>query len=170
MKKPKPLMYLLAALLAFTFIKTVHAQDKEVSPNLPSVILMQPLPGHISGPIVFNSGIVLPLENLDLFQYSSLRENSGSTFGEKIRRKSNLEINKPKKNRAMSPKTEKIQSSKEVTQAEIEDETAPSFTPLSHKTTPIYVWTDKSGVKHLTNRWDVIPAEYRNRATKSGGN
>ncbi|MBI2485464.1 MAG: hypothetical protein HYW01_00590 [Deltaproteobacteria bacterium] len=136
MKKPKKhLVYLLAALLTFTFIKIVHAQDNEMSSNFPSVILVQPLPGRISGPIVFNSGIVLPQENLGLFQYSNLKENGGSTFGEKIRRKSNLEINKPKKNRAMSPQTEKIESSKEVTQAEIGEETAPSFAPLSHKTT-----------------------------------
>ena len=171
MKKPKHIMYLLAALLAFTFIKSSHAQDiQEMSSNPPSVILVQPLPGRIAGPIVFNNGIVLPLENLDLFQYSNLRENGGSTFGERIRRKSNLEINKPKENRAKSPQTEEGESSKEATLAEIEEETAPSFTPLSpYKTTPIYVWTDKSGVKHLTNTWDSIPVEYRNRATKSGG-
>jgi hypothetical protein len=107
----------------------------------------------------------LPLENLDLFQYSSLRENSGSTFGEKIRRKSNLDINKPRESEAVSPQTEGSESRKEVTHAEIEGESGPSFTPSSnYKTTPIYVWTDKSGVKHLTNRWDSIPAEYRNRA------
>lgn len=161
MKKPSHFIYCLAALLAFASIKIVHAQDNEGSSNLPSVVVVQQLPARIAGPIVFNSGIVLPLENLDLFQYSSLGENSGSTFGEKIRRKSNLDINKPKESAAISPRAEKSKSIKEAT--------APSFTPSStYKTTPIYVWTDKSGVKHLTNRWGSIPAEYRTRVTKSG--
>lgn len=171
MRKPKLNMYLLGTLLAFTFIKSSQAQDiQEIYPYSPPVIFVQPLPGRIAGPIVFNNGIVLPLENLDLFQYSNLGGNGGSTFGERIRRKSNLDINKPTGNRAKSPQTEEAESSKEPTLAVIEEETAPNFAPLSpYKSTPIYVWTDKSGVKHLTNSWDSIPVEYRNRATKSGG-
>jgi hypothetical protein len=46
---------------------------------------------------------------------------------------------------------------------------APSSSPASGNPSPerhsqVYRWTDAQGVKHFTDRWDAIPAQYRAQA------
>lgn len=88
MKKLDSIVYLACILLAFLVIRGAQAQNMQE---------VQPIPGHIAGPVVLNNGIVWPLENLDLYQNSTL---DPSTLGKRTEQKSNVELNKPKENRS----------------------------------------------------------------------
>ncbi|MGE5444960.1 MAG: hypothetical protein ACM3SR_10235 [Ignavibacteriales bacterium] len=88
MKKLNFIAYLLLILLAFFVIRGAQGQNIQE---------IQPLPGHVEGPVIMNNGIVWPLENLDLYQNSTL---DPSTLGKRIEQKSNVELNQPKENRS----------------------------------------------------------------------
>jgi hypothetical protein len=88
MKKLNFIAYLACILLALFVIRGAQAQNTEE---------VQPFLGHIAGPVVLNNGIVWSLENLDLFQASTL---DPTTLGKRIEQKSNVELNKPKENRS----------------------------------------------------------------------
>jgi hypothetical protein len=157
MKKSNLIAYLACTLLAFFILKSAQAQNMGEMSSEPPITQVQPLPGRVMGPIITNDGIVVPLENLDPFQDSTLDR---TTLGKKIEQRNNIELNEPRiRERAVRERTN---------QAQIAEESAPSFTPLSpSKGTPIYEWTDKRGVKHFTNLIKSIPPKYRDQAIKS---
>jgi len=88
-----------------------------------------------------NSGILRPLEDLDLFEYSNLNDKAGSTFetgmrnsnlGQKtIKHKSNIELNQKKDDKAKARQPNEEQLSDEVTQMQDEEESTSRFTSSS---------------------------------------
>lgn len=172
MKKSNAIICFICAVSVFQSTQTALAQYTHgTTPNPPPVLVPG---GLIAGPLIKNSGIVRPLENLDVFQYSNLGSN-GSTFGEKVERRSNIEINRIVEinrvggNKASNLLIEEQESAAETTQAQVEEEPTLKYIPLSPSgKTQIYVWTDESGVIHITNIIDSVPPEYRDKAKKGG--
>lgn len=163
-KKLNFIIYPVLILLAFLVIKGAQAQSMQrTSPTSLSVIETQQIPGHVVGPVVLNNGIVLPLEDLDSFQDSTL---DPTTFGKRIEQKSNVELNEPGENRS---KVRGREVNDRANQTQIEDGSEPNIVSLSpSKRTPIYVWTDKKGVTHFTNLIKSVPLEFRGEAIKRG--
>jgi hypothetical protein len=164
MKKLNLIVYPISILLVFLFIKGAQAQSmREVLPRSP-IVEVQQGPGHIAGPVVLNNGIVLPFEDLNPFQDSTL---DSTTLGKTIERKSNVELNAPKENRSevRGPELSERTSRTQITR--IERESEPNFVPLSPPMrTPIYIWTDKNGITHFTNLIKSVPIEFRDQAIK----
>lgn len=152
MRRLSSIVYPLCILLAFFVIRGAQAQNMEE---------IQPLPGHIAGPVVLNNGIVLPLENLNPFQDSTM---DPTTLGKSIEQRSNVELNEPRGNKSAVRGPE---VSERMVQTQVERESEPSFAPLSpHTRTPIYMWMDKKGTTHLTNLIKSVPPEFRDQAIK----
>jgi hypothetical protein len=156
------IIYPVLILLAFLVIKGAQAQSMQRTfPMSSSAIEVQQIPGHVVGPVVLNNGIVLPLEDLDSFQDSTL---DPTTFGKRIEQKSNVELNEPRENR---PEVRGREVSERANQTQIEEGSESDFVPLSpSKRTPIYLWTDKKGVAHFTNLIKSVPPEFRGEAIK----
>lgn len=165
MKKSKVIICLVCAVLVIHLTQIVLAQNMYDTASNPPPVLVPG--GLIAGPLVENSGIVRPLKSLDVFQYSNLGSN-GSTLGEKVERRSNIEINRTRRSKDNNLQIEKQQLVEETTQTQVvEEESTPSYIPLPpSKKTQIYVWADKSGVIHITNSMDSVPPEYRDKARK----
>jgi hypothetical protein len=162
MKKLNFIVCSISILLAFLVIKGAQAQNmREVLPRSP-IVEVQPVPGHVAGPIVLNNGIVLPFEDLNLYQDSTM---DPTTLGRRIERKSNVELNEPReKNRS---EVREPEVSERASQTQIEEESEPTFAPLSPRmSTPIYIWTDKKGITHFTNLIKYVPLEFRDQAVK----
>ncbi|MGE5445943.1 MAG: hypothetical protein ACM3SR_15350 [Ignavibacteriales bacterium] len=152
MKKLDSIVYLACILLAFLVIRGAQAQNMQE---------VQPIPGHIAGPVVLNNGIVWPLENLDSFQDSTL---DPTTLGKRIEQRSNIELNEPKGNRS---EVRGPEVTERTSQTQMERESEPNFVPLSPPMrTPIYVWTDKKRTTHFTNLIKSVPLEFRDQAIK----
>ncbi|HSE84421.1 MAG TPA: hypothetical protein VLB01_07735 [Thermodesulfobacteriota bacterium] len=166
MQKSMIIIYLVCAVLVFGSTQISLAQYMYgATPNPPPVRVPG---GLIAGPLIENNGIVKPLTSLDVFQYSSL-ESNGSTLGERLERRSNIEINNAIRDRARSLQVEGQEFAAEVSQTQTtEEESTSEYIPLPPSETPMYVWTDKSGVIHITNSIDSVPPEYRNKARKGG--
>jgi hypothetical protein len=161
MKKLNLIAYSVCVLLSFFVLKGVQAQNmRGVPPKSPPIVVQQP-PGLVASPMVMNNGIVLPLEDLDLFQDSTL---DPTTLGKKIEQKSNVVLNEPRENR---PEVRRPEVSERANQTQTEEESESNFVPLSPSNrTPIYVWTDKKGVTHFTNLIKSVPLEFRDQAIK----
>jgi len=161
-KKLNFIIYPVLILLPFLVIKGARSQSMQKTfPMSSSAIETQQIPGHVVGPVVLNNGIVLPLEDLDSFQDSTL---DPTTFGKRIEQKSNVELNEPRANRS---EVRGREVSERADQTQIEEGSEPNFAPLSpSKRTPIYVWTDKKGVTHFTNLIKSVPLEFRGEAIK----
>jgi hypothetical protein len=146
MKELNFIAYPACILLAFFVIRGAQAQNmQEVQP----------------GPVVLNNGIVLPLENLNPFQDSTL---DSTTLGKSIEQKSNVELNQPKENRS---EVRGPEVTERTSQTQMEMESELSFVPLtSPMKTPIYVWMDKNGTTHFTNLIKSVPLEFRDQAIK----
>jgi hypothetical protein len=168
MKKPNFIMCFAFILFCYFIIESAQAQNtQDTSSNSPSTNQVQQLPGRIAGPIIFNNGIVRPLENLDPFQYTTLQKNGGTTFEKRIEQKSNVELNKSEENKSENPQVNESEFSERTNQTQVEEESTSSFIPLPPSKGAIYKWTDKSGVKHYTNVIKSIPPEYKDQATKT---
>lgn len=151
-RKLNSIVYPVCILLAFLVIRGAQAQNMQE---------LQPMPGHIAGPVVLNNGIVLPFEDLNPFQDSTL---DSTTLGKSIEQKSNVELNQPRENRS---EVRGPEVTERTSQTQMERESEPSFVPLSPPMrTPIYVWTDKKGATHFTNLIKSVPLEFRDQAIK----
>ncbi len=167
MKKPNFIMCFVLILFCCLVFESAQAQDtQDKSANPPSTTQVQQLPGRVAGPIIFNNGIVRPLEDLDPFQNSTLQKNGGTTFEKRIEQKSNVELNKPEENKSESNKVNENEFSAGTNQTQEEESASSIISPSSSKG-PIYMWMDKSRVKHFTNVIKSIPPEYREQATKT---
>ncbi|HEX3036653.1 MAG TPA: DUF4124 domain-containing protein [Thermodesulfobacteriota bacterium] len=177
----------------YVFSQGVVAQtteSTEVTPQGSETTSQTGLPSQVTNtpqsqpdaPIIDNSGIVYPRENLDPFGMSTLGSptDSGfrkdtSTLGTGTRRKSNLEINKPRERKAIEEEIQEEEAIQEETTFETDtEESAESISSFSPgRVGEIYKWVDKNGVLHVTNDLGSVPAEYRqqvmNRSQESEG-
>jgi hypothetical protein len=126
-------------------------------------------------PVIDQSGRVYPLENLDPFSMSTLGSSTGagynkegSTLSTRTKRKSNLEVNKPRqegKSEEVTEETGEETSEGTATTEEIEvtseesSEGSPTL-PLG-RIGKLYRWVDKNGVIHVTNDLGSVPPEYQ---------
>ena len=157
MKMSNSIAYLTCILLVFFVLKSAQAQNMEGMSPQPPITEVQPLPG----PIITNQGIVIPLENLNPFQDSTL---DNTTLGKRIEQRNNIELNESRGNK---PGIGEREVRERTNQTQIAGESTSNFiSPSASRGTPIYVWRDKKGVKHFTNLIKSIPPEYRERATK----
>ncbi|HSE83866.1 MAG TPA: hypothetical protein VLB01_04910 [Thermodesulfobacteriota bacterium] len=109
-------------------------------------------------PPVFSTYPMIPLENLNNFELSTL---GPSTLGERTESRSNLTVN---------PLIERVAiNTQQVEGRSAEVDFIPSepnveLVPLPSKTSEeFYRWTDEEGVLHVTNDLDSVPQKYRNR-------
>lgn len=154
--------------LTSTFGQTTAETEPSQGTDIP-----QSAPNY---PIIDNAGIVYPREDLDPFGYSTLGGTSGlgdredtSTLGTDTRRKSNLEVNKPRE-----PK-----KSGEESAGETEEQVGTGFTEPEPDSEPqsigytsparkggLYTWKDENGVVHVTNDLGSVPLKYQDQVIK----
>jgi hypothetical protein len=126
-------------------------------------------------PIIDNAGIVYPRENLDPFGYSTLGGTSGlgdredtSTLGTDTRRKSNIEVNKPRERKSVEEETGATEEQMETGFTEPEPASEPQsigYTSPARKG-GLYTWKDENGVVHVTNDLGSVPLKYQGQVIK----
>ena len=126
-------------------------------------------------PIIDNAGIVYPREDLDPFGYSTLGGTSGlgdredtSTLGTDTRRKSNIEVNKPRERKSVEEVTGATEEQTETGFTEPETASEPQsigYTSPGRKG-GLYTWKDENGVVHVTNDLGSVPLKYQDQVIK----
>ncbi len=125
-------------------------------------------------PVIDNTGIVYPREDLDNFGLSSLGKTTGlgerqegSTLGRDAKRKSNLEVNKPREKKSEEAAEE---TGEETGTGSSEIESASESTPIGYTSTGrkdgLFTWKDEKGVMHVTNDLGSVPAKYQDQIIK----
>ncbi|MBI2486131.1 MAG: hypothetical protein HYW01_04065 [Deltaproteobacteria bacterium] len=126
-------------------------------------------------PVIDNTGIVYPRENLDNFGMSSLNKTTGlggreegSTLGRDAKRKSNLEVNKPREKKKGEEAAEETGQETDTGSSEIESdsESAPIGYTSPGRKDGLFTWKDENGVVHVTNDPGSVPAKYRDQIIK----
>jgi uncharacterized protein DUF4124 len=132
-------------------------------------------------PVIDNSGIVYPRENLNPFGLSTIggstdpgeRKGEG-TLGVNIKQKSNVEVNKPKETKEATREEGKSGGEATATAAGggetpqvTSEEPAEALSPSLSKSSGLYRWKDKNGVVHATNNLGSVPSEYQNQVKES---
>jgi hypothetical protein len=120
-------------------------------------------------PIIDNSGIVYPRENLNPFGMSTLGSSTdsglrkdGSTLSSGTKRRSNLDVNKPREKKVIEEETVQEETTFDAGIEESIEEPVESATSLSSgKSGNLYKWVDKNGVLHVTNDLGSVPSEHR---------
>jgi hypothetical protein len=91
------------------------------------------------------------------------RDSVGS-LGTSVKRPSNLEVNKPRKQIPEKEAEKSNQGSQDsFSQADIINQPPPS---TSHRHENIYRWTDEEGVLHVTNDLGSVPPKYQEQALR----
>ena len=120
-------------------------------------------------PVIDNNGIVHPTEDLNPFGMSTLGSSTdsglrkeGSTLSTDTKRRSNLEVNKPREKKATEEQTVQEDSTFDTGVEESTEDPFESASSLSSgRSGNLYKWVDKNGVLHVTNDLGSIPSEYR---------
>ncbi len=121
-------------------------------------------------PVIDNTGIVYPREDLDNFGLSSLGKTTGlgeglkgSTLGKDANRKSNLEVNKPRQKKESEQNAEESVGESDTGSSEIES--VSESTPIGYtspgKREGLFTWKDQNGVVHVTNDLGSVPVKYQ---------
>jgi len=123
-----------------------------------------------SAPIIDNTGIVYPRQDLDNFGLSSLGESTGlgeglkgSTLGKDATRKSNLEVNKPRQKKESEQDAEESAEESDTGSSEFEsvsESTQVGYTSPG-KREGLFTWKDQNGVVHVTNDLGSVPVKYQ---------
>lgn len=100
-----------------------------------------------------------PKEDPENFQKSTLGE---STLNKSRKRRSNVEVNRPKKEKIKDIQTPSSTEGGTETETTFE----PDSTPIPVSDNPIYKWKDENGVMHMTNDLGSVPAKYRDQVIK----
>ncbi|HET7288899.1 MAG TPA: DUF4124 domain-containing protein [Thermodesulfobacteriota bacterium] len=144
------------------------AQDSNQSPNggggEPVIVPQQPYEYYY-----------WPEENLDNFGLSTLGQGEGgSTLGRSLNRKSNIEVNTPKKP-AEDEDTENGEPGGEDTDTELYPPDESGLTdgslsgeqpPPAPKESEFYEWVDENGNVHITNNLGDVPPDQQEEAYK----
>ncbi len=116
--------------------------------------------------------IIIPREDLDLFENSSL--NGQSTLTPKIIRKSNVEVNaeieksRDERNNALEEEKAAVKTATEEKPTAQDDKNSVNGTSDSSSgSSTLFRWTDKDGNLHVTDNLGSVPPEYRDQAYKS---
>ncbi|HEX9831098.1 MAG TPA: hypothetical protein VGA94_05370 [Thermodesulfobacteriota bacterium] len=128
-----------------------------------------------NAPVIDNTGIVYPREDLDNFGMSSLGESTGlggreerSTLDRETKRKSNLEVNKPREKKMSEEAAEETSEETDTGSSEIESDSESS--PIGYtspgKTAGLFTWRDENGVVHVTNDLGSVPTKYQEQIIK----
>ena len=116
-----------------------------------------------------------PEENLDNFGLSTLGQGEGgSTLGKSLNRKSNIEVNAPKKP-AEDEDAENAETGESETDTELYPPDESGLTdgsvigeppPTVPKESEFYEWVDDKGNVHITNNLGDVPPEQQEEAYK----
>jgi hypothetical protein len=124
-----------------------------------------------NAPYIDSSGIVYPRENLDPFGLSTIGESTesgqreaGSTFGRETKRKSNLEVNKPRGKEKGEETT--AEEGAPSTEREAGSEPVEGGYTTPGKRGVLYTWRDEKGVVHVTNDLGSVPPKYQDQMLK----
>jgi len=126
-------------------------------------------------PYIDNSGIVYPRENLNPFGLSTIGESTesgererGSTFGRETKRKSNLEVNKPREKEKSEETAGETEAEKGAgsTESEVGSEPIEGGYTTPAKKGALYTWRDEKGVVHATNDLGSVPPKYQDQILK----
>jgi len=117
-----------------------------------------------------------PEENLDNFGLSTLGQGQGgSTLGRSLNRKSNIEVNAPKK--PAEEEDTKNGEAGEATDTELypPDESGPADGPITGEPAPsvpkeseFYEWIDDKGNVHITNNLGDVPPGQQEEVYRRG--
>ncbi len=169
---------LITALVMFFFVFSQgafaqtgeSANSSETAPqtDIPSQVINTPQ-SQPDSPIIDNSGIVYPRENLNPFGMSTLGSSTdsgfrkeGSTLSSGTKRRSNLDVNKPREKKILEEETVQEETIFDAGNDESVEEPVESASSLSSgKSGNLYRWVDKNGVLHVTNDLGSVPSEYR---------
>jgi hypothetical protein len=153
--------------LTSTFGQTTGETEPSQGTDIP-----QSAPNY---PIIDNAGIVYPREDLDPFGYSTLGGTSGlgdwedtSTLGTDTKRKSNIEVNKPRERKTVEEVTGATEEQTETGFTEPEPDSEPQsigYTSPARKG-GLYTWKDENGVVHVTNDLGSVPLKYQDQVIK----
>ncbi|HSE84324.1 MAG TPA: hypothetical protein VLB01_07235 [Thermodesulfobacteriota bacterium] len=163
----------------YVFSQGVFAQTSE-STDSSETATQTETPSQVSNspqtqpnyPVIDNKGIVHPTENINPFGMSTLGSSTDSgfrkdtsTLSNNTRRRSNLEVNKPREKKVLE-ETQEETDLEETTfdtgmEEPIEEPVEPAPSLSSGRSGNLYRWVDKNGVLHVTNDIGSIPAEYR---------
>ena len=138
-----------------------------------------PAGGGIPPPIR-RDGIVIPREDLNQFENSTLRERSTnfrqgqSTLNPSTTRKSNAEVNadieksREERNNALEEEKTTVQTTTEEKPTAQDDKNSVKGTSdFSSGSSTLFRWTDKDGNLHVTDNLGSVPPEYRDQAYNS---
>ena len=146
------IIIILTLIFSFSATGSVMAQTVNSGTDL---FQTQPFP---TLPPVFSSYPMIPLEDLDSFEKSTLVP---STLGAKAERRDNLTVN--------TRIGRFVLNSQQVEGRSAEVDFIPSepnveLIPLPSRTSEkFYRWNDEDGVLHVTNDLDSVPSKYRSR-------
>ena len=167
-------------MLFYVFSQGVVAQTAESADNSETTSESQTeTPSQVTNtpqsqpdyPIIDNKGIVYPRENLDPFGMSTLGSstdsglrNDGSTLSSGMKRRSNLDINKPREKKVIEEETVQQETTFDAgIEGSVEEPVEPAPSLSSGGSGNLYKWVDKNGVLHVTNDLGSIPSEYRHQ-------
>lgn len=71
--------------------------------------------------------------------------------------------NKTKEEKTFKEEKLKLEEEKLINKLQNEEEEPNTSTSSKPSDSKIYRWKDKDGVVHITNNWETIPSEYRNK-------
>ena len=137
------IIIILTLIFSFSATGSVMAQTVNSGTDL---FQTQPFP---TLPPVFSSYPMIPLEDLDSFEKSTLVP---STLGAKAERRDSLTVN--------TRIGRFVLNSQQVEGRSADVELIPLPSRTSEK---FYRWTDEDGVLHVTNDLDSVPSKYRSR-------
>ncbi len=158
--------------ISFSSLRSAFGQTTGETEPSQGTEITQSAPNY---PIIDNAGIVYPREDLDPFGYSTLGGTSGlgnredtSTLGTDTRRKSNIEVNKPRERKSLEEETGATEEQTET--GFTESEPASELQSIGY-TSParkggLYTWKDENGVVHVTNDLGSVPLEYQDQVIK----
>jgi hypothetical protein len=147
----------------------VPAQDGETTTQGSTEPQAQP-----NAPIIDNTGMVYPREDLDNFEMSSLGKSTGlggreerSTLERETKRKSNLEVNRPRQKNAGEEPAQETNDETDGSSSEVQyDSESPIGYTSPSKSSGLFTWKDENGVVHVSNDLGSVPTKYQEQIIK----